>query len=147
MSKERKSMNELNKAQKAFCREYVLNNNNGRNAYKKAYPSKTRKDATTDVNASQLLCNPKVKQYVEELQKEAREEFSITREKQAKTLEDIINRNAKTDDRVVISALQEQAKLFGLYESSKIDLTTKGKELGGTVNIINIPDNGRDTSN
>ena len=62
-------MQGLSNQQRKFCEEYVNNENNGTQAYFKAYKS-CKKDETAMVNASRLLRNAKVKQYIEELRQE-----------------------------------------------------------------------------
>ena len=49
---------------KAFA-DYYIETMNGTDSYKKAYPT-CKKDATARVNASKLLANPNIKEYIKE---------------------------------------------------------------------------------
>ncbi|WP_068505727.1 terminase small subunit [Paenibacillus kribbensis] len=54
----------MNERHKAFA-DYYIETQNGTESYKMAYP-KCKKDATARVNASKLLTNPNIKEYIKE---------------------------------------------------------------------------------
>jgi len=67
---------DLNDKQKAFCREYVRDWN-GRRSYHAAYPNNTNE--TADVNASKLLSNTKVQEYIKYLRDNLEEACGISK--------------------------------------------------------------------
>src|SRR5574344_1467440 len=79
-------MNELNKNQKAFCREYMKNGKNGLQAYMKVYKCK---EDTAKVNASKLLTNTNIQKYISELEEEIKKKDLITIEEIIKELKAI----------------------------------------------------------
>lgn len=68
-------MNELNENQKIFCAEYIKDRNGSR-AYSVAYNREN--DETSRVNASELLTNTNVKEYITRLLKPLHEKLGIT---------------------------------------------------------------------
>lgn len=97
-------MNELNKNQKAFCREYMKNGKNGLQAYMKVY--KCKKEETAKANASRLLTNDNIQKYISELEKEIKEKDLITIEEIIKELKAIA-----FVDRTKISKIQNNLLL------------------------------------
>lgn len=75
----------LNKLQQQFCHEYLKLGMNGTQAYLKVYKN-VKKEDTASVNASRLLRNAKVKEYIEELQSKAEEKAIVTIEDIVKEL-------------------------------------------------------------
>lgn len=65
-------------AQKRFCDEYLIDLNATR-AYKVAY-SRCKKEETASVNASKLLRNTKVQEYISEKQKQIEKRTEITQD-------------------------------------------------------------------
>ncbi len=70
-------MPNLSSSQRKFCEEYVNNGSNGTQAYLTAYKS-CKKETTAMVNASRLLRNAKVKEYIQELQDELKSKAIMT---------------------------------------------------------------------
>lgn len=101
-------MNELNKNQKAFCREYMKNGKNGLQSYMKVYKCK---EETAKVNASKLLTNTNIQKYISELENEIKEKDLITIEEIIKELKAIA-----FTDRTEISRM--------ITEEKEIDNTT-----------------------
>jgi phage terminase small subunit len=66
----------LTEKNKIFCREYIFDWNGSR-AYKVAYPNVT--DETAKVNASRLLTNANLKEYIKEIQLNLEELAGISR--------------------------------------------------------------------
>lgn len=77
----------MTSAQKRFCDEYLIDLNATR-AYKVAY-LRCKKDETASVNASKLLRNTKVQEYISEKQKEIEERTEITQDMVIKELSKI----------------------------------------------------------
>ena len=78
----------LNSKQENFCNEYIKNGANGTQAYLKAY--KTKNEETATVNASRLLRNANVQQYISELQEKARDEAIMSAIERKKWLTDVV---------------------------------------------------------
>lgn len=76
-------MTSLSNQQKLFCQEYLKLGMNGTQAYLNIYKS-CKKESTAMTNASRLLSNAKVKEYIEELQSKVEEKAIVT-------IEDIVN--------------------------------------------------------
>ena len=85
-------MENLNKNQKAFCREYIKNGCNGTSAYQKVYKCK---EGTAKINASRLLTNANVKKYLDELQKKQETKDIMDIEERKKFLTKIVKGEAK----------------------------------------------------
>ena len=83
-------MQGLSNQQRKFCEEYVNNENNGTKAYLKAYKS-CKKEETAMVNASRLLRNAKVNQYITELRQELKRRAIMTAEERMNWLTKVIN--------------------------------------------------------
>lgn len=65
-------MPNLTNNQMKFCQEYVNNGLNGTQAYLKAYKT-CKKEETARTNASRLLTNANIQDYINELQEELKE--------------------------------------------------------------------------
>lgn len=76
-------MTSLSNNQKLFCQEYLKLGMNGTQAYLNVYKT-CKKEETAMASASRLLRNVKVKEYIEELQKEVEEKAVIS-------IQDIVN--------------------------------------------------------
>lgn len=67
----------LNESQRKFCQEYIFDWN-GTRAYKVAYPSIQSENAAA-VNATKLLRNAKVQDYIKEIQQDLEKQAGISR--------------------------------------------------------------------
>ena len=76
-------MTSLSNNQKLFCQEYLKLGMNGTQAYLNVYKT-CKKEETAMASASRLLRNVKVKEYIEELQKEVEKKAVVS-------IEDIVN--------------------------------------------------------
>lgn len=76
-------MTSLSNQQKLFCQEYLKLGMNGTQAYLNIYKS-CKKESTAMTNASRLLRNAKVQDYIKELQGKVEEKAVVT-------IEDIVN--------------------------------------------------------
>lgn len=65
--------------QLAFVEEYLANGRNGKQAYKKFHPKV--KDSTAEVEASKLLRNPKVQEYLQRREIELQQKLQLTTER------------------------------------------------------------------
>ena len=79
----------LNNNQITFCQEYVNNGLNGMQAYLKAYKTCKRED-TAKVNASRLLTNANIQNYIQELQEKIEDETIMTAKERMKWLSEVI---------------------------------------------------------
>lgn len=113
-------MNKLNIKQEKFCQEYVKLGN-GTQAYINAGYS----EKGAEVSASQLLRNPKVIERVEELKKEAQKEFKIDRKFLFDGYMELINKHKDLTPAVAKGSYDSIAKMFGLNEADKVELTGK----------------------
>lgn len=78
-------MTSLSNQQKLFCQKYVELGMNGTQAYLSVYKN-CKKEETAMTNASRLLRNAKVKEYIEELQSKVEEKAIISIEDIVKEL-------------------------------------------------------------
>ncbi len=105
-----------------FAQEYLLNGGNGTKAAITAGYSKK----TAHAQASRLLKDVKIKDYIVQQQVIQQEEFAWSKAKAFEALERILeatNMDNNAERKNYISALQEINKLFGTYEPDKIDHT------------------------
>lgn len=79
----------LNNNQITFCQEYVNNGLNGMQAYLKAYKTCKRED-TAKVNASRLLTNANIQNYIKTLQEKIEDETIMTAKERMKWLSEVI---------------------------------------------------------
>lgn len=78
-------MTSLSNQQKLFCQEYLKLGMNGTQAYLSVYKN-CKKEETAMTNASRLLRNAKVKEYIEELQSKVEEKAIVSIEDIVKEL-------------------------------------------------------------
>lgn len=76
MARHKEAPDELNENQKAFCEGYIFDWN-GTRAYMAAYPKSS--EAAAGVSAHDLLKNPKIKAYIDEIQKDLEKIAGISR--------------------------------------------------------------------
>lgn len=70
-------MTSLSNNQKLFCQEYLKLGMNGTQAYLKVYKS-CKKEETARANASRLLTNANIQEYISELQKQVEEKAVVS---------------------------------------------------------------------
>lgn len=78
-------MTSLSNQQKLFCQEYLKLGMNGTQAYLNVYKS-VKKEATARTNASRLLTNANIQEYIKELQEKVEEKAIVTIEDIVKEL-------------------------------------------------------------
>ena len=77
----------MNNNRKLFCHEYVKNGNNGTRAYMEVYKAD---EETARRNASRLLTKADVKEYIESLQKELKDEAIMSAKERMKWLTEVV---------------------------------------------------------
>jgi len=106
-------MKELNNKQKIFCREYVKNGSNGTAAYMKAYSKCTEETARR--NASKLLTNTDIQNYIKELQDKAESKDIMTTIQKKEFLTKMILKDKKANRSDKLKALDILNKMDGEY--------------------------------
>lgn len=105
----------LNNNQITFCQEYIKNGNNGTKAYMKAYKKCTEETARR--NASKLLTNTDVQEYIHSLQNKVEKKSIMSAEERMEFLTKVIS--GKIDDKVYmgdkLKALDILNKMSGEY--------------------------------
>ena len=84
----------LSSQQRKFCEEYVNNGLNGTKAYLSAYKS-CKKETTAMTNASRLLRNAKILEYIEKLQEELKEKAIMSAKERMIWLTKVVNGDIK----------------------------------------------------
>ena len=121
-----------------FC-EQLASGKSQREAYNIAYPKAKRSDIVTDAAASRLLSNVKVFTYYQSLLKQNATNSQIDRAYILSKYQEIIEQRpdgqiVKNADR--LKALELTAKMLGLNEPDKLDLTSKGESMKPMPQII-----------
>ena len=112
----------MNNNQRTFAQEYVKNGNNGTRAYMKAYPDCTYETAMA--NASDLLRNTKVKEYIEKLQAEIEDEAIMSATERMKWLTNVMKDIEREKVLIKLPTGEEQVLV-----DKNADLNTKIKAL------------------
>jgi phage terminase small subunit len=113
-------MNKLSPKQERFCQEYI-NTGNATQSYINAGYSKTGAEA----GSSRLLINVNIKTRLEELKKEAQEEFKVDRKFLFDGYMELIEKHKDLTPAVAKGSYDSIAKMFGLNEADKVELTGK----------------------
>ena len=123
-----------------FVDLYMTTGYSATSAYMEVYPDCSQQAAWS--NASRLLRNDSVKNYLDFKKQELIDKLGITKEKNLKDLE-VIKAIAMNGDKPQLSAanqaIQIQNKMLGLDEATKVEFDAKGI----TFNIIE-PDKRKD---
>ena len=134
----------LTEKQRAFAR-YCFSGMSQREAYRKAFPNKKLKDASCDVQASRLLKNVKVQEYLEELRQQAQSDAVLTKRARMEWLSRVVTTapNAVDGDSDLcqemttsefgvkcrmpdkLRAVQELNKMDGAYTPEEVKVTTE----------------------
>jgi phage terminase small subunit len=121
--------NELTESQKVFCNEYILDYN-GTRAYQVAYPESSYN--TAKVNASKLLTNTNILQYIGVLQADLSKATGITKARILKELEKMAF-DEQTDQKLRATdkqkAIEILNKMLGFNEPEKSQI------LGSVITI------------
>ena len=108
----------LTPKQERFCQEYVIDCNATQAAVRAGYSEKG-----AEVQGSNLLRNIKVGARIRELQVEGAKKINITREWITKELIEIQSGAKTTYPPSSLKALEMLAKMYGLNEPEKIDIS------------------------
>ena len=131
----------MNEKHKQFADEYLTNGFNGRKAYLAVYKS-IKSEAAADVNASKLLSNTKVKEYIAQKQAVTAKKFDITRDYITQEYLELIESAKKEgldgqgslkDRTNWAKALAQLSKLLGLDAPEKQEIEHRGI----VVNYVN----------
>lgn len=134
----------LTEKQRAFAR-YCFSGMSQREAYRKAFPNKKLKDASCDVQASRLLKNVKVQEYLEELRQQAQSDAVLTKRARMEWLSRVVTtppnavdgesdlcQEMTTSEFGVkcrmpdkLRAVQELNKMDGAYTPEEVKVTTE----------------------
>ena len=134
----------LTEKQRAFAR-YCYSGMSQREAYRKAFPNKKLKDASCDVQASRLLKNVKVQEYLEELRQQAQSDAVLTKRARMEWLSRVVTtapnavdgesdlcQEMTTSEFGVkcrmpdkLRAVQELNKMDGAYTPEEVKVTTE----------------------
>ena len=109
-------MSDISDRHKAFIDEYLINGMNGTQAYHKVYPDVT--DETAKVNASKLLTNANVIEYLESERKLIRERSRMSKDDKLGLLESIM---AAENKNLTIKAIEVHNKMTGDNEPDKVE--------------------------
>lgn len=126
MPKQRKSTTEAK--EKKFAQLWTSNGNNAAEAYR-GIAQKEITANTANVEGSKYLSRPNVKKYIKAIQKRTSIKLNITRETLVSELQELKERNRFDDDKLVVEAMREQAKLLGLYAPEKTQNININKSL------------------
>jgi phage terminase small subunit len=120
MTKTREVINmALSDKHKRFADEYLIDMN-ATAAYLRA--GYTAKGNSAEVNASRLLRNPKVQEYIEQKQQKVAEKLDITVEWILEQYKDIVSNTKTTEPNVARAALADLGKYKGMFKD-KLEIT------------------------
>ena len=119
----------LTNQQKLFCQEYLKLGMNATQAYMKVYKT-CKKEETAMANASRLLRNVKVKEYIEELQSKVEEKAIVSIEDIVKELTAIAFTDRTKISKMVTKEKQLEKttlvyKAVDFYDTDTLDNETK----------------------
>lgn len=119
----------ISNQQRKFCEEYVKNGNVATKAYLIAYKScKTEK--TAGVNASRLLGNARIQEYIQELQEELKEKAIMSAEERMIWLSKVVNGEIKEKTAVLKENSETgESELVEQEFPSKLDTKLKSLEI------------------
>lgn len=126
----------LSNQQRTFCEEYVNNGNNGTQAYLKAYKT-CKKEEAAMVNASRLLRNAKVSEYIAELREELRKKAIMTAEERMIWLTGVVLGNVK--EKVYYEGEEKEREAYLNDKMKAMDMLNKMN--GEYINKLELSNN------
>ena len=129
-------MPNLSNQQRKFCEEYVNNGNNGTQAYLKAYKT-CKKEETAMVNASRLLRNAKVNEYITELRDELKKKAIMTAEERMIWLTGVVLGNVK--EKVYYEGEESEREAYLNDKMKAMDMLNKMN--GEYINKLELSNN------
>lgn len=112
----------MNLKHKKFADEYLSNGFNGKDAYLKVYPNVA--DSTATVNASKLLNDTNIQEYILDIQAKLEKKSLITKEDIIKDLleiKDLYKKEGKFSHNS-IRAIENINRMLGYNEAEKVDI-------------------------
>lgn len=117
-------MDRISPKQEKFCQEYIKTGNATQSYILAGYDEKA-----AEQNASRLIRNDKVSKRLDELKKLGEEEFKIDKAFLTEKYLEIHEKAMEGSINVSKGALDSLARMWGLNEADRIDLTSKGDKL------------------
>jgi phage terminase small subunit len=117
-------MNKLSPKQEKFVQEYIKSGNATQSYLNAGYSTKS-----PDVGASQLLRNNRVQERLEELKNASTKKFIIDKEFLTEKYLEIHNIALEGNINVSKGALDSLARMYGVNEPEKLDVTTQGDKI------------------
>lgn len=117
-------MDRISPKQEKFCQEYIKTGNATQSYILAGYDEKA-----AEQNASRLIRNDKVSKRLDELKKLGEEEFKIDKAFLTEKYLEIHDKAMEGSINVSKGALDSLARMWGLNEADRIDLTSKGDKL------------------
>ena len=117
-------MNKLSPKQEKFVQEYIKSGNATQSYIKAGYS-----ENGADVSASRLLGNASVQKRLEELQNASTNKFIIDKEFLTEKYLEIHNLALEGNINVSKGALDSLARMYGVNEPEKLDVTTQGDKI------------------
>ena len=117
-------MDRISPKQEKFCQEYIKTGNATQSYILAGYDEKA-----AEQNASRLIRNDKVSKRLDELRKLGEEEFKIDKAFLTEKYLEIHEKAMEGSINVSKGALDSLARMWGLNEADRIDLTSKGDKL------------------
>lgn len=109
-----------------FCQEYMINGFNATKAYVSVYKVS---DKQAESNGSRLMGNDKIITRLDELKKETRQQYQITKEELLNDLQNIKDRNMGVRDQTAMKAIEMISKMSGFDAPIKQDITISEQPL------------------
>jgi phage terminase small subunit len=115
----------MNEKHKEFVNVYLANGKNGTQAYLAVYKS-VKKEDTAAVNASKLLRNTKVQEYLQAEQDKSAAKLEITRESLLEDLKRIQSNTESTNPQAALKAVDLMIKMLGFNAPIKQETKLSG---------------------
>jgi phage terminase small subunit len=126
----------MNEKHKAFA-DYYIETQNGTDSYKRAYPN-CKKDATARVNASKLLTNPNIQNYIKE-RLESKEAARIANQDEVLSFLTQVMRGEVKDQLGLETPVKERNKAAELL-GKRYGIWVDKKELSGELGVQIVDD-------
>jgi len=117
-------MDRISPKQEKFCQEYIKTGNATQSYILAGYDEKA-----AEQNASRLIRNDKVSKRLDELKKLGEDKFKIDKAFLTEKYLEIHDKAMEGSINVSKGALDSLARMWGLNEADRIDLTSKGDKL------------------
>jgi phage terminase small subunit len=115
----------MNEKHKEFCNVYLANGKNGTQAYLAVYKS-VKKEEVARANASRLLTNASVQEYIKAEQDKSSQKLEITRESLLEDLKRIQSNTESTNPQAALKAVDLMIKMLGFNAPIKSETKLSG---------------------